>query len=83
MQRKSRFRPILLASGLGVLCFVLSQYMTGVLGISARNWERDLQDAKAALATRQDPYHRFATLAAAELPAYECKDYGFARACAN
>ena len=68
---------------MGLLCFGVSHYMTGVLGISARNWERDFEQAKLSLATRQDTYQRFASLTAAELPAYECKDFGFARACAN
>lgn len=83
MQQKSRSWPILLAIALGVTIFGLSQYVTGVIGIPARNWERDLREAKASLATRQDTYQRFTSLTAAELPAIECKDYGFARACAT
>jgi len=83
MQQKSRYRPILFAIALGVLIFGVSQYMTGVIGLPARNWERDLEAAKVSLSTRQDAYQRFTSLTAAELPAIECKDYGFARACAN
>ena len=74
---------ILVWVAFAMLFIVFQGYMHGILAKGLKNWSEDLRTAQAAIAKSQTSHDRFLALTHAQTPAFECREYGLAKAYAS